>query len=147
MVFRLQTWRRRLRPAGIIMVPVIAQIVAAVVALSGCAAPVREAVFDDGGPTTGQVWHGAGSRTALLGDLVGRNPGGSAGAAAWTRSAERELSTRFPELRNPRINLYVFPHLSADGAPVPGYVSNFYLYEKARNFALPGEAFREGTYR
>ena len=153
MVYRFRTRHRRRggRPHfvmdGVVLALVVAVIVAAVVTMSGCATPVRESVFETGGPTTEQVWHGTGARTALLGDTVGRNPGGPAGAAAWTRSAGNELSALFPELHNPRIILYVFPHLSADGAPVPGYVTNFPLYRDARIFALPGEAFREGTFR
>lgn len=152
MFARFMTWLRGCPPKRVhdfaVLALVLAVIVAGVFAMSGCSSqPVREEVFDNGGPTTEQVWHGVGGRTALLGDYIGRNPGGPAGAAAWTRTAENELSALFPELRNPRINLYVFPHLSADGSPVPGYVTNFYLYEKARNFALPGEAFGEGTYR
>ena len=116
-------------------------------ALAGCSTPVREQVFESGGPTTEDVWYGAGNATALLGDTVGWNPGGPGGAAAWTRSAENELSALFPELQNPRIGLYVFPHLTADGHPVPGYLTVFRLYGESQIFALPGEAFREGTLR
>ena len=132
---------------GVVLALILAVVLVAMGATSGCTTPVREEVFESGGPTTEEVWYGAGSRSALLDDVVGRNPGGPAGAAAWSRSAESELSALFPELRNPMIYLYVFPHLSVDGAPVPGYVTNFYLLEKARNFALPSEAFREGTFR
>ena len=124
---------------------------AAVSILSGCSTPAREEVFDNQGPTTEQVWHGASPRTGLMGDRVSWNPAGlppaSPGAAAWTRSAETELDLLFPTLHNPRISLYVFPHLSADGAPVPGYVTGFYLYRDSNIFALPGEAFRLGAWR
>ena len=115
--------------------------------LAGCVGTAEEEIFDRDGPTTRQVWHGAGGPGAFPGDAVGRNPGGPAGAAAWTRSAGNELAVLFPELRNPRIHLYVFPHLTADGAPVPGYVTWFRLYESSRNPALPGEAFRQGVRR
>ena len=122
-------------------------IVAAMTSMPGCTTPVREEIFESGGPTTEEIWYGSGARSPLLDDVVGRNPGGSSGAAAWSRSADSELSALFPELRNPRIVLYVFPHLSAKGHPVPGYVTNFYLFEDSRNFALPGEAFRQGVLR
>ena len=147
MFFELQIWRWRMRLGGVIHAGINPVIVVAMMAMSGCAAPVREQVFDDSGPTTEQVWHGAGQATALLGDHVGWNPGGAAGAVAWTRSAENELSALFPELRNPRIVLYVFPHLTVDGAPVPGYATFFHLYEGSSHFALPGEAFREGILK
>ena len=125
----------------------MAGILGIVLFLAGCSTPVREEVFDNSGPTTEEVWHGAGTASALLGDAVGRNPGGPGGAAAWTRDAQNELSALFPELRNPRIGLYIFPHLSAAGHPVPGYLTVFYLYPSGPNFALPGEAFREGVLR
>lgn len=147
MFYVLQLWLRRIRLGGVILSGIDIVVVVAVMTLYGCAAPVREQVFDDSGPTTEQVWHGAGTATELLGDHVGWNPGGASGAAAWTRSAENELSALFPELRNPRITLYVFPHLTVDGAPVPGYATFFHLYEGSSHFALPGEAFREGILK
>ncbi len=115
--------------------------------LGGCSTPVREEVFDNSGPTTEQVWHGAGPESSLLADTFGWNPGGPGGAAAWTRSADNELSALFPELRNPRISLYVFPHLTRAGHPVPGYATNFYLFTSSRVFALAGEAFRQGVWK
>ena len=153
MFTRFMTWLRGFRPkqihdAGAVIVGlVMVFIVAAVFSMSGCSTPVREEIFGTGGPTTEEIWYGSGSATELLGDTVGNNPGGHEGAAAWTRSATNELSALFPELRNPRIGLYVFPHLSAAGHPVPGYLTVFYLYESGPNFALPGEAFREGVLR
>lgn len=115
--------------------------------IGGCAGPAREKVFEAGGPTVESIWHGSAGDTGLAAETVGYNPGGRHGAAAWTRDAESELDALFPELDNPRINLYVFPHLSPDGHPVPGYLTHFYLYEATRNWALPGEAFREGRWR
>lgn len=115
--------------------------------IAGCAGTARERVFDDDGPTVEQVWHGAAAHTDLAGDRAGFNPGGASGAAAWTRDAENELDALFPTLHNPRLGLYVFPHLTADGHPVPGYVTTFFLYGESRIWALPGEAFREGTWR
>ncbi len=126
------------------MVPVL---VVLGISLAGCSTPVREEVFDNSGPTTEQVWHGAGPESALLADTFGWNPGGPDGAAAWTRSADNELSALFPELRNPRISLYVFPHLTRAGHPVPGYATSFYLFTSSRVYALPGEAFRQGVLK
>ena len=49
-----------------------------------------------------------------------------------------ELDVQFPRLPNPMIILFVFPHLSAEQTPVPGYSTMFPLYETV-HFALPGE--------
>jgi len=119
----------------------------AMVVMAGCTSPARDRVFDAHGPTVESIWYGSTANTGLAAETVGTNPGGQYGAAAWTRAAESELDALFPELDNPRINLYVFPHLSAGGHPVPGYLTHFYLYPSTRNWALPGEAFQEGKWR
>ncbi len=115
--------------------------------MAGCTSPAREQVFEPRGPTVESIWHGSNAGTGLAAEIVGFNAGGQFGAARWTRDAESELDALFPELDNPRINLYVFPHLSPGGHPVPGYLTHFHLYESTRNWALPGEAFREGKWQ
>ena len=55
----------------------------------------------------------------------------------WSRSEADVLGVRFPLLPNPRLALYVFPHLR-DGTPVPGYITTYRLYERDHH-ALPGE--------
>ena len=57
--------------------------------------------------------------------------------AAYTRTAANELEILFPLLPNPKIVLFVFPHI-AEGVPVPGYATSFSLYEKD-HYALPAE--------
>ncbi len=120
-------------------------------ALASCSPPVQDEVFATQSLTTEQVWYGATPRTGPWTDQVAANSAGAVtgmpGAAAWTRSAETELDLGFPTLPNPRLLLYVFPHLTTEGAPVPGYVTGWYLYEQAGHFALPGEAFRQGIWR
>lgn len=56
---------------------------------------------------------------------------------SYSRSEANVLRLRFPLLPNPSLSLYVFPHLK-DGAPVPGYVTSFKLYDRDI-YALPGE--------
>jgi conjugative transfer region lipoprotein (TIGR03751 family) len=58
--------------------------------------------------------------------------------AGFTREAHTEIKALFPKLPNPALVLYVFPHLTASGQPVPGYATSFTLYEKTE-YALPGE--------
>jgi len=57
---------------------------------------------------------------------------------AYTRDSSNEISQTFPRLPNPELSLYVFPHFTRKGHPVPGYSSAFLLYEKSE-YALPGE--------
>ena len=60
------------------------------------------------------------------------------GLHGYTRDAYSELDVRFPRLPNPTIIMYIFPHLSEEQTPVPGYATMFPLYETV-HFALPGE--------
>ena len=63
---------------------------------------------------------------------------GGADLVGYTREAATELTTRFPQVPNPTLTLYVFPHLTKDGLPIPGYITEFSMYASAP-FALPGE--------
>jgi conjugative transfer region lipoprotein (TIGR03751 family) len=63
---------------------------------------------------------------------------GEADLSGYTRDAASELRVKFPRLPNPTLVLYVFPHLTAEGLPVPGYATAFDVYPSAP-FALPGE--------
>lgn len=57
----------------------------------------------------------------------------------YTREAHTELNIRFKRLPNPTLILYVFPHLTKENAPIPGYVTTFPMYE-VDQYALPGES-------
>ncbi len=63
---------------------------------------------------------------------------GDSNLAGFTREANTEIQSLFPKLPNPSLVMYVFPHLTATGQPVPGYATPFTLYEKIE-YALPGE--------
>lgn len=58
--------------------------------------------------------------------------------APYTRSVNNEMQNLFPLLPNPQLIMYVDPHLTEKGHPVPGYSVPFRLYEKDE-YALPGE--------
>ncbi len=58
--------------------------------------------------------------------------------AGFTRDSANEIDLTFPRLPNPELVLYVFPHFSPKGRPIPGYSTSFMLYEKDE-YALPGE--------
>jgi len=66
---------------------------------------------------------------------------GAADLAAYTRDAHNEIEMLFPLLANPKIVLFVFPHI-AEGVPVPGYSTSFSLYERD-HYALPAEHLRQ----
>ena len=63
---------------------------------------------------------------------------GPAALKGATRSAWNEIEHLFAELPNPAIALYIDPHLSEAGYPVPGYTTAFRLYARTE-YALPGE--------
>jgi hypothetical protein len=67
-----------------------------------------------------------------------RGTGGDLRLASYTREAATEIDAHFPRLPNPDLVMYVFPHLSAEGYPVPGYATVVPMYERVE-YALPGE--------
>ena len=103
--------------------------------LSGCQQnPPREVIFNESGPTMSALYRNQTTRD------VDREVGYTGGEGdGYTRDASNEIDVLFPELNNPRLVMFVFPHLSQNGHPVPGYSTAFYLYEGAQTFALPGE--------
>ena len=58
--------------------------------------------------------------------------------AGYTRDSANEINLKFPRLPNPELVLFVFPHFSPKGRPVPGYSTTFLMYDKDE-YALPGE--------
>ena len=59
--------------------------------------------------------------------------------APYSRTESNLLTSEFTFLPNPVLIMYVAPHLStADGVPIPGYVTQFRMYEKD-HYALPHE--------
>lgn len=57
----------------------------------------------------------------------------------YTREAHTELQSMFPQLPNPTLVMFVYPHLSTESRlPVPGYSTSFQMYERTE-YALPGE--------
>lgn len=63
---------------------------------------------------------------------------GEGNLAGYTREADTEIQALFPRLPNPPLVMYVFPHLTGTGQPVPGYATSFPMYDKTE-YALPGE--------
>ena len=74
----------------------------------------------------------------------------------YTRDAYNEIQGIFPELPNPTLVMYIYPHLAENGSgpscctqrdfsPVPGYATTFRMYERTQ-YALPGEMAGRGDY-
>ena len=58
--------------------------------------------------------------------------------ADFIRTQATELENSFPRLPNPILNMFIVPHLTKGGYPVPGYTTHFKLY-KLDHYALPNE--------
>lgn len=110
--------------------------------LTGCAHQARQ-VLPDTGPDIKTVYerHISGETGKTIPDpyFLHEDPTPRPG---YTREAANEIEQLFPMLPNPRIVLYVYPHFTAKGRPVPGYATAFSLYEKDE-YALPGEWIAE----
>lgn len=63
---------------------------------------------------------------------------GDADLMGYTRTAHSEINTLFPRLPNPTLIMYIDPHLTHSGNPVPGYSTAFPMYQQ-EHYALPGE--------
>lgn len=141
----ISTERNDMTGAGRVLVLGVALLL-----LTGCVSP-RSVLYTEG-PTMKAVLQGAqaqgfgaegapeqdAARDALrLAAHV--NPHAVVRHDAFTRDSLNEIHQLFPKLRNPRFALYINPHLSTSSrAPVPGYTTEFSLYERDE-YALPEE--------
>lgn len=108
--------------------------------LAGCA--TKDDLLPQAGPTMREVYdqHFEARRRAAdpATALGGRGAGQEADLTGYARDAATEIDNRFPRLPNPDLVMYVFPHLSDKGYPVPGYSTVLPMYETVE-YALPGE--------
>lgn len=107
--------------------------------LASCANPfqARSPIPDDA-MTIEQIYNHHSATTGKIHKRFDSSLNGSSSLEGYSRSVTNELSVQFPRLPNPTIILYIFPHLSLEGTPVPGYSTMFQMYEKAE-YALPSE--------
>ncbi|HCQ8422390.1 TPA: TIGR03751 family conjugal transfer lipoprotein [Klebsiella oxytoca] len=120
-------------------------IMAALVMLSGCATS-KDEMLPPGEQDMKTLWQSRSGGTQRLMDARAqlRRPVTALPAAeqaAWSRHAENEIRSQFPRLPNPDLVMYIFPHITAGVAPVPGYSTVFPLYTRTW-YALPGEGER-----
>ena len=114
--------------------------IAAAILASSCTSSGLVSPLPDSGLTIREILLGRSPDDPLDGDQEQHDelPDSTAGLHGYTRDAYNELDTRFPRLPNPILIMYVFPHLSGELTPIPGYSTMFPLYEHPV-YALPGE--------
>jgi len=115
---------------------------------SGCSS-VTTAELPQDGPKMQQVYENHFNESGSQGmekarEQIGTQQGraihnGDADLSGYTRSAYNEINELFPRLPNPTLIMYIDPHLTHAGYPVPGYSTAFPMYEQEQ-YALPGEA-------
>jgi conjugative transfer region lipoprotein (TIGR03751 family) len=121
-----------------------------VLGLSGCMTPGKNALPQGGDMTMSQIYQ----------QQTGSSMDSSNGSdlkrvrnmvhAKYTRRHRVDSShtagfsnVQFKQLPNPKIGMYVFPHLvfeDGEAQPVPGYETAFFLY-KENHFAMPSEEY------
>ncbi len=103
-------------------------------AVSACTTPRKE-IFKEEAPTMMTI-HGQAVGRSTPVSFVGDSQGDISG---YSREAANEIHQLFPTVANPTLTMFVFPHITVEGNPIPGYTTAFPMYEKAVQFALPGE--------
>ena len=103
--------------------------------LSGCS---RQKLIPDTGDEILNVYKNHVGSTDIVPKMFRQLRNDRRDLTGYTRDANNEISQQFPRLPNPELSLYVFPHFSRKGHPVPGYSSAFLMYEKDE-YAMPGE--------
>lgn len=117
--------------------------------LSACSSRQLAYKLQGDGPTSLELYRNNGVASASLPDSINADMSRARSSVNegiryedYTRTAGNEIDQLFPRLPNPRIVIYVFPHLStSENAPVPGYSTAVNLYEKDE-YALPHEVPR-----
>ena len=114
--------------------------IATAILASSCTSSGLVSPLPDGGLTIREILLGRSTDGPTDGEQGQHDalPDATAGLHGYTRDAYTELDIRFPRLPNPILIMYVFPHLSGELTPVPGYSTMFPLYEHPV-YALPGE--------
>ena len=117
-----------------------AVMISAALMLTGCTALKFISPLPTDGSTMREIMERSDSESAATPppESVRHLPNRQDGLYGYTRSVFNELDVLFPRLPNPTIVMYVFPHLSQEKTPIPGYSTTFPLYERD-HFALPGE--------
>lgn len=114
----------------------------AALGLAGCSTS-KDRVIPQDGPDMASVYAQHQRAAGMTAPAVIDRPAadGATDLHGYTQQAHNEIDQVFPLLPNPQLVLFVFPHLSAEGAPVPGYSTAFPMYA-VDQYALPGELYQ-----
>lgn len=104
--------------------------------ISGCATHSPLSEMQTNGQTTADLML---DQSYLSSRVKPERPAFDYDYSHYTRSAMSELDVLFPRLPNPTLVMFVYPHMSRAGVPVPGYSTAFPLFDSVE-YALPGEA-------
>lgn len=124
-------------------------VISLVFLLSACSTSQRE-LLPTGNETMRDIWNKSSSDAQLqyYRDSDNRridpvNYVSTKEQESYTRSAENEIKNLFPQLPNPDLIMYVYPHLSNSGEPmpIPGYSTVIPFYGRVQ-YAQPGERTR-----
>ncbi|MGV6989231.1 TIGR03751 family conjugal transfer lipoprotein [Testudinibacter sp. P80/BLE/0925] len=127
----------------------VIMIVALGVMLSGCSTSQNE-LLPPGDSSMLELWQknsGSGTLIQSRADLtrdIAPQAVRSSEQQSYTRTAENEATALFPRLPNPDLVMYVYPHLSPTGEPIPipGYSTVIPFYGRVQ-YAQPGERTRD----
>ena len=135
----MATW---IRPLSLVAVAL-----AMAAGLTACATN-KEDVFPQDGPDMASIYEQHQRSAGMARDPSLQRQGlkrpiarGTADLHDFTQQAANEIAQVFPLLPNPQMVMFVFPHLSAEGAPVPGYSTAFPMYA-VDQYAMPGEVYQ-----
>lgn len=113
----------------------LATVLISCLLFAGCGS---KQLIPDTGPNILDVYEQHMSNSASVPNMLREIQNERRDLAGYTRTAGNELTLKFPKLPNPELVMYVFPHLTAKGRPVPGYSTSFSFYE-VDQYAMPGE--------
>jgi len=112
-------------------------ILISVLVVAGCSSQETK-LLPENGPNILQIYKSHVTTSGTEPKMYRQLRNGRRDLAGYTRTASNEIDQRFPLLPNPELSLYVFPHMSKKGHPIPGYSTTFMMYQKDE-YAMPGE--------
>lgn len=110
----------------------------AVIWISGCSTSAPMKKLQTNGQSTSELMRGHSGLNSGANSSKPIRPVFDYNYSQYTRNSMSELDVLFPRLPNPTLVMYVYPHISQAGVPVPGYSTAFALFDKVE-YALPGE--------
>jgi conjugative transfer region lipoprotein (TIGR03751 family) len=122
----------------------VAALISLALAAAGCASHKKEDILPQDGPTMKEVYDGhfnhagVAAKEAASASPTRPSRGAADGAGGGLAEPALAVNGQFPRLPNPDLAIYVFPHLSDKGYPVPGYTTVVPMYQTVE-YALPGE--------